>query len=188
MDAATDGFSEAKRVGAGAFGVVFRAEALPALAYCRGPFAIKRAKESSRVHIEATWKEVRLLAKLRHENLLPLLGYSLSTPPCLVYPLCCGGNFEDRLRVTDGRSWERLRRLSFQEQPPALTWKERLRVINGASSAVLYLHSLNAAHRDIKPSNILLGEALVPLLGDTGLAKATQSDQSRGSTTRGGTP
>lgn len=59
------------------------------------------------------------------------------------------------------------------------------------------LHSLLSAyravpqHRDIKPSNILLNEALVAQLGDTGLAKVQRSSSgasTRGTTTHGGTP
>ena len=189
LAAATDAFAEAKQVGEGAFGIVFRADVLPSLAYRPGPYAIKRTRESSPAEMEATWKEVRLLASLQHEHLLPLLGYSLSAmrAPCLVYPLCRGGNFEDRLRPTDERSWGRLRRLGFLAPPPPLLWQERLAVLVGALKAVLHLHAHKAAHRDIKPSNVLLSESLVPFLGDTGLAKVTHSDDSRrGASTAGG--
>ena len=62
-----------------------------------------------------------------HEHLLPLLGYCVDlVAPCLVYPLCAGGNFEDRL-ISSVAGRQRLNLLGIAPQP--LTWRQRLGVV-----------------------------------------------------------
>ena len=109
-------------------------------------------------------RRIRLLVKFRHPHLLPLLGYFLMSrpdnssmslaaatagppPPCLVYPLMLGGNFEDRLHPTDAKSWERLQRLGFGTPPARLSWSRRLRILCDTTSAVLHLHAHSAVVR-----------------------------------------
>jgi len=42
--------------------------------------------------------ELRTLAMYRHDNILPLYGYSLDGPdPCLIYQYMANGSLEDRL-------------------------------------------------------------------------------------------
>ena len=130
-------------------------------------------------------REVQLLGLVRHEALLPLLGFCLDQRGmCLVYPLCVGGNLEDRLLLT-AEGQQRLARLGHAVTPAPLTWLQRLRIMQQAIGALLYLHTPTAGkgvelHNDVKPSNILLDEQLNAKLGDVGLGLVVDgSEQGR---------
>ena len=132
-------------------------------------------------------QELQVLGGCRHENLLPLLGFSAERSPgctggggvCLVSPMMRGGSLGDRLfPFADGAS-ERLVLLGVPPQPAPLTWTVRLRIGAQIASALVYLHSVSAAthkpqvfHRDVKPANVLLDADLQVRLGDVGLARA----------------
>lgn len=181
---ATDDFSERAELGRGGFGVVFGTHSrLPGLQR-EGRCAVKRLHASTAETRKGLHKEVTLLGKCRHENLLPLLGVCLDRRAlCLVYPLLTGGNLDDRLH----RSAEALQRLALLqprprgELPPApstvgpLGWRERLRIVRDAMRALVYLHTPSRGkgvvlHRDVKPTNILLDEQLNAKLADVELA------------------
>jgi len=88
-------------------------------------------------------KEVALLGRCTpHASLLPLLGYCLesSRQPCLVYPLCAGGTFEDRLLLT-GAGFDRLAALGWAEPPAPLPMLQRLTILRDAARALVHLHA-----------------------------------------------
>jgi len=88
-------------------------------------------------------KEVALLGRCTpHASLLPLLGYCLesSRQPCLVYPLCAGGTFEDRLLLTSA-GFDRLAALGWPELPLPLTILQRLTILRDAARALVHLHA-----------------------------------------------
>jgi serine/threonine protein kinase len=177
---ATDGFSDALRIGGGGFGSVYKAALLTGGA---GPVgtayaAVKKLDPSSMQGQSEFLQEVQVLGGCRHENLLPLIGFSADqgmhhehAGVCLVMPLMKGGSLQDRLFLdTSARS--RLSRLSDMagvaggapaDVHEALTGIERLSVLFGAVKGLEYLHTPDPAifkpvimHRDIKPSNIVL--------------------------------
>lgn len=84
LSVATGGFNPKHCVGAGGFGHVFRAE-LPKLASHTGLCAIKRLPIGSSE--EAASKEIEMISKCCHPNVLPLLGYCLRPTTCFVYPM-----------------------------------------------------------------------------------------------------
>jgi serine/threonine protein kinase len=120
-------------------------------------------------------QEVQVLGGCRHENLLPLIGFSADqgihrehAGVCLVMPLMKGGSLEDRLFL-DTSARRRLGRLSdMASVAPVgihepLTGIQRLSVLFGAVKGLEYLHTPDPVifkpvimHRDIKPSNIVL--------------------------------
>jgi serine/threonine protein kinase len=66
-----------------------------------------------------------------------------------------------------------------------LDWGKRLKIINGVSRGLQYLHEesqLKIVHRDLKPSNVLLDFDYNPKISDFGLAKLFDVDQSQGVT------
>ena len=106
---------------------------------------MKRLHDTKPETVRGLRKEVHLLGKCRHPNLLPLLGCCLDTRAlCLVYPLLTGGSLEDRLR----RSPESLRRIAllqpvgqrFTPEVRPLGLRERLRIVRDAARALSYLH------------------------------------------------
>ena len=72
----------------------------------------------------------------------------------------------------------------FSAPPQLLTWRQKVRAVQQAVDALVYLHTPDERkgctwHRDFKPANILLDEHLTAYLGDTGFAKATQRSSDR---------
>ena len=68
------------------------------------------------------------------------------------------------------------------DSPSPLPWREHVRILCDAVSALCYLHALDppVLHRDVKPSNILLERDGKARLADPGLAKAaTESPQTQ---------
>ncbi|EOD20710.1 hypothetical protein EMIHUDRAFT_241925, partial [Emiliania huxleyi CCMP1516] len=176
--AATDGFAEARKVGEGGFGRVYRADALPSLPRVACGFAVKTALVGVGAQgLAELQSEVRTLSAACHPSLLPLLGVCLApSRACLVYPLCRGGSLEDRLYRSPA-ALQRLRMLGFETAPPPLSSAARLRVLRDAARALHYLHTLSPMilHRDVSAGNILLDERGNGYLADVGLARAAEA-------------
>lgn len=208
---ATLHFDETTKLGSGSSGEVFGARIGQLRSLPReGRFAVKRLRHSARPATTASLhREIQLLGKCRHENLLPLVGYCIDQRAmCLVYPLCIGGNLDDRI----SRSPSALRRLDRLSAPRSaspghrdaaqqhhewapLSFLERLRIIRDATRALIYLHEASPGggkgvvlHRDVKPTNILLDAHLNAKLADVDLAtEATAIDAGNSHvSTRGG--
>jgi serine/threonine protein kinase len=67
-----------------------------------------------------------------------------------------------------------LEKYLYDQDKPTLRWEQRLRIIKGIASGLLYLHEeweKVVLHRDIKPSNVLLDDDMNGRLGDFGLAR-----------------
>ncbi|XP_066334299.1 receptor-like protein kinase At3g21340 [Miscanthus floridulus] len=131
------------------------------------PVAVKMRSQDSSQGDKEFWAEVKHLAMLCHENLVPLLGYCKDGEHLgLVYEYMAGGNVEQRLRGTTG-----------QEAP--LTWSQRLKIALDSARGLHYLHSALRTpliHRDVKAGNILLTEKLEAKISDLGLARAISSE------------
>lgn len=153
LKAATDNWNEANLLGRGGFGQVFQG------VWKHLPVAVKRLKENEGENKELI-REM-CLNQYRHDNILPLYGYSYGGPEmCLVYQLMPGGTLEQRLR---GRT-----------QHPPLSWPQRYRIAHGVARGLQFLHTMAGTpliHGDIKPANILLDQCLMPKIGDFGLAR-----------------
>ncbi|CAK1541086.1 unnamed protein product [Leptosia nina] len=153
LKAATNNWNEANLLGRGGFGQVFKGE------WKLLPVAVKRLKDNDDNNRELI-REM-CLNHYRHDNILPLYGYSLGGPEaCLVYQLMAGGSLEQRLR---GKT---------QHRP--LTWGQRYRIAHGVARGLQYLHTMADTpmiHGDIKPANILLDQCSMPKIGDFGLAR-----------------
>ncbi|RLM74420.1 hypothetical protein C2845_PM15G23120 [Panicum miliaceum] len=168
MKAATKDFHENNIIGRGGFGVVYEG-----ILSDGQKVAVKRLIiRSSRTDDEdekAFDREVELMSKLRHGNLVQLLAY------------CKDGS--ERLLVYE---YMRNRSLNFYihgknpQLRATLNWEQRLEIILGIADGIAYLHKgLNKGviHRDIKPSNILLDDDWRPKIADFGTAKTFIEDQ-----------
>ncbi|KAK9109632.1 hypothetical protein Sjap_017692 [Stephania japonica] len=91
--------------------------------------------------------ELNLLSAIRHENLVPLLGYCCENDQqILVYPFTSNGSLQDRLY---GEASKR----------KVLDWPTRISIALG----LFYLHTFvgrGVIHRDVKSSNILLDHSM----------------------------
>ena len=166
-------------LGRGAFGEVFKGLALPPkdtepggsvaairLAVKRMNTAVMRldhAEDSRASFITSFRREIHVLSRLRHPNIVKLIGFSepcleRQEPPCLVYELLALGSLSSQLK-DDVRA-------------ALLPWQTRIDILLQISTAINYLHCHNpgfpAYHRDIKADNIALSADYTSKLIDCG--------------------
>ncbi|KAK4606572.1 hypothetical protein RGQ29_000700 [Quercus rubra] len=153
---ATNGFSDKELLGAGGFGKVYRG-ILPS---SNVQIAVKRVSHNSKQGMKEFVAEIISMGRLRHRNLVQLLGYCRRRGELLlVYDYMSNGSLDKFL---------------YSNEKPSLSWFQRFRIIKGVASGLLYLHEeweQVVLHRDVKASNVLLDAELNGRLGDFGLAK-----------------
>lgn len=163
LTGATGNWDKKNILGRGGFGIVFRG------IWKNTQVAIKRIEPRDKsstadykTELKQSLNELKFLNACRHDNILPLYGYSLSgEKPCLVYQLMLGGTLEQRL-YSDA----------------SLSWQHKLMIAQGTARGLQFLHTFKdkpLIHGDIKPANILLDVCLMPKIGDFGLARESPS-------------
>lgn len=172
IERATDGFSERKMLGSGAYGTIYAAKL-----HSFGRVAIKKLKYLGPNGVEHVMNEIKLTSSVRHPNLVRLLG-------------CCVENDEQILVyefMPNGTLFQHLHRV----QGSGLSWEIRLNIATETAHAIAHLHSaMNPPiyHRDIKSSNILLDLKYNSKVADFGLSRFGRADDSHISTVPQGTP
>ncbi|XP_047049065.1 L-type lectin-domain containing receptor kinase IX.1-like [Lolium rigidum] len=155
LSAATDNFSDNMALGRGGFGSVYQGF----LSDMNREVAVKRVSETSRQGWKEFVAEVSIISRLRHRNLVQLIGWCHGGDELLlVYELMHNASLDTHLYKPDG----------------VLAWPVRYEIVLGVGSALLYLHQdteQRVVHRDIKPSNIMLDSSFTAKLGDFGLAR-----------------
>ncbi|KAM6574542.1 hypothetical protein CsatA_022869 [Cannabis sativa] len=153
---ATKGFIDKELLGKGGFGSVYKGM----LPNTSTEIAVKKVSNKSRQGMKEFSSEISSMSRLRHRNLVPLLGYCQHKGELLlVYDYMPNGSLDKYL---------------FDHPKKTLNWNQRFRVIKGVASGLLYLHEeweQVVVHRDIKASNVLLDSELNGRLGDFGLAR-----------------
>ncbi|KAE8676586.1 Nodulation receptor kinase [Hibiscus syriacus] len=144
-------------IGEGGFGSVYRGT-LPD----GQEVAVKVRSATSSQGTREFENELNLLSAIRHENLVPLLGYCWENDQqILVYPFMSNGSLQDRLY---GEAAKR----------KILDWPTRLSIALGAARGLMYLHTYggrSVIHRDVKSSNILLDNSMCAKVADFGFSK-----------------
>eukprot|EP00271_Cylindrocystis_brebissonii_P013458 TRINITY_DN332_c0_g1_i12.p1 TRINITY_DN332_c0_g1~~TRINITY_DN332_c0_g1_i12.p1 ORF type:complete len:349 (+),score=56.95 TRINITY_DN332_c0_g1_i12:311-1357(+) len=133
------------------------------------PVAVKRLNPDSFQGQNEWLAEILVLGRLRHPNLVRLVGYCADQGEgLLVYEFLAKGSLDYHLFRKDMNNTEQ----------PALSWVLRLKIALDSAQGLAFLHKNNVIHRDFKPPNILLDENYCAKLTDFGLAKQADYDQS----------
>ncbi|XP_074559927.1 LOW QUALITY PROTEIN: L-type lectin-domain containing receptor kinase SIT2-like [Curcuma longa] len=153
---ATNGFRDRELLGVGGFGRVYKG-LLPS---SKSEVAVKKVSHESRQGVREFIAEIVSLGRLRHRNLVQLLGYCRRRGELmLVYDYMPNGSLD---------------KLLHGQAQACLDWATRFRIIRGVAAGLLYLHEdweQVVVHRDIKASNVLLDDEMNGRLGDFGLAR-----------------
>ncbi|XP_031396106.1 probable serine/threonine-protein kinase PBL9 isoform X2 [Punica granatum] len=173
---ATKNFSPDCLLGSGAYGNVYRGTFNG-----EGTLAVKKPHPDSYQSIEEFRNEVRLLSRVKHRNLVSLVGFceepGARGAKILVYEFVPNGSLLEYIMGRRGR---------------VLTWRQRVNLAIGAAKGIAHLHEgvkPSIIHRDIKPSNILIGDGFEAKVSDFGLVRSGPvEDQSHVSSQIKGTP
>ena len=153
---ATEGFKNKHLLGVGGFGRVYKG----VLRKSKSEVAVKRVSHESRQGMREFIAEVISMGRLRHKNIVQLLGYCRRKGELLL--------------VYDYMPNASLDKYLHDDTMQTLDWAQRFRIIQGVASGLLYLHEdweQVVIHRDIKASNVLLDSEMNGRLGDFGLAR-----------------
>jgi len=164
------------RIGGGGFGEVYKAK------YKTEMVAVKTLQKIEDEEVEDViaefMLEIKLMSRLRHQNIVSFLGASLQAP-----------NFAILLEYMQGgslyRAIHRRRRQSLGPFPLIKT----AYIAFGIARGMAYLHGLNPIiiHRDLKSPNVLLGNNVLEVkVTDFGLSRPLI--ESRCNTSPNGTP
>jgi serine/threonine protein kinase len=115
-------------------------------------------------------REVRVLAQLRHPNILSIFSaFHVNASVYGVLEYADGGDLSQRLR---DRAWSPV---------------EAARLVATLARTMDYAHSCGILHRDLKPSNILFDQGGTPKITDFGLAKLIGEQEDDAASTAEGT-
>nr|GLL28749.1 protein STRUBBELIG-RECEPTOR FAMILY 8-like [Ipomoea trifida] len=173
LQTATNSFCQESLVGEGSIGRVYRAD-FPngkILAIKKIDSAVLSLQEEEDNFLEVVTK----MSKLRHTNIVPLVGYCVEHGQrLLVFEYVKNGSLHDMLHFAD-------------EGNKMLTWNARVKVALGTARALEYLHEVclpSIVHRNFKSANILLDDGLNPQLSDCGLAALTPNMENQVTSTQ----
>jgi len=155
-------------IGSGAFGTVYEAKVKK-----YGKVAVKLVnigtQKDSFSQFESFKREVDVLARVKHNNVVTLHGACMRPPNVFIVMEKMEMSLRDKL-----------------DEVGRLSYKEILKLANEIASALAYLHP-SIVHRDLKPQNILIDAGGSAKVADFGIAKFKQSTYMQ--TTKGnGTP
>ncbi|CAD7933638.1 unnamed protein product [Amoebophrya sp. A25] len=174
-------FRIVQELGRGSFGTVYKAKwksSTEGLTGSEPQFLVLKRIDfkpwHQEKHRQAAKKEVQMLAKVRHPNVIRYFGsftYKTSFFICMEY--ASKGDMHQFIQ-------KRQRRQAYLAEE--LLWRFAEQLV----SAIAHLHSHSIIHRDLKPLNVFLAENDTVKVGDLGVSKlAEEFDQNH---TRVGTP
>ncbi|RYQ84782.1 hypothetical protein Ahy_B10g104261 isoform A [Arachis hypogaea] len=162
-------------IGSGGFGDVYKAQLKDG-----SLVAIKKLIHVSGQGDREFTAEMETIGKIKHRNLVPLLGYcKVGEERLLVYDYMKYGSLEDVLH-------------DQKKAGIKLNWAVRRKIAIGAARGLAFLHHNcipHIIHRDMKSSNVLLDENLEARVSDFGMARLMSAmDTHLSVSTLAGTP
>ncbi|WZZ03860.1 hypothetical protein YC2023_089781 [Brassica napus] len=171
LQAATNNFNEAKKLGEGGFGSVFKGELSDGTI-----IAVKQLSAKSCQGNREFVNEIGMISGLNHPNLVKLYG-------------CCVEK-NQLLLVYEYMENNSLALALNGESAPNLDWAARQRICVGIARGLEFLHEgsmIRMVHRDIKTTNVLLDADLNAKISDFGLARLHEEEHTHISTKIAGT-
>ncbi|KAI3704321.1 hypothetical protein L1987_74538 [Smallanthus sonchifolius] len=154
---ATNGFDNNSLIGSGGFGDVYRAQLKD-----NTVVAIKKLIHVSGQGDREFTAEMETIGKVKHRNLVPLLGYcKVGDERLLVYEYMKFGSLDDVLH-------------DRKKTGIKLNWAMRRKIAVGSARGLAFLHhscTPHIIHRDMKSSNVLIDENLEARVSDFGMAR-----------------
>lgn len=160
------------KIGEGRFSAVFRAKTQLESSHPKGAqevFAAKLLRSDCNQKYLAN--EINLMVKVKHENILDLLGIAVGKCSsdsfsyiCLIYQYMENGSLLECL--SSG--------LTASREKAFISWKDRVKIATKVARGISHLHSFHEGpivHRDIKTANILISHDLEPKIGDFTLVR-----------------
>ncbi|KAF8107798.1 hypothetical protein N665_0116s0005 [Sinapis alba] len=166
LQEATNNFDEAKKLGEGGFGSVFKGEMSDGTI-----IAVKQLSAKSCQGNREFVNEIGMISGLNHPNLVKLYG-------------CCVEK-NQLLLVYEYMENNSLALALYGKSAPKLDWAARQRICVGISRGLQFLHEgsmIRMVHRDIKTSNVLLDAELNAKISDFGLARLHEEEDTQVST------
>jgi serine/threonine protein kinase len=138
-------FVKGRILGHGAFGAVYSVQLLSN----GGTYAMKKmllnphdSEERKAAIIKAVEREIQILEKLRHPNIIRYVGYLYDADSMCLF-----------MEMLDGSLWGVIQQK--QQKRARFKLSEILRFLSDISTGLDYLHSNNVAHRDLKVRNFV---------------------------------
>ncbi|KAJ4965329.1 hypothetical protein NE237_017178 [Protea cynaroides] len=122
--------------------------------------AVRRIGESGIEKFKDFENQVKIIAKLRHPNLVRIRGfYWGADEKLIIYDYVSNGSLANACYRKSGSS------------PYQLPWEARVKIARGVARGLAFLHDKKHVHSNLKPSNILLDADMEPRVGDLGLGR-----------------
>jgi len=176
----TDGFSEERKLGQGAFGVVYKG-----VTRNGDDVAVKLLLPNSSLDYGQLKNEFYNLRKINHQNIVQILGYCFETEQNPFIMPDGSKVFVNEIRGALCLEYMHngsLQRLLLSDEFPRLEWHTRFRIIKGTYEGLKYIHEQLEEpmyHLDLKSDNILLDKDMVPKIADFGLSRIFGEEPTR---------
>uniref|UniRef100_A0A0D3BIW5 non-specific serine/threonine protein kinase n=1 Tax=Brassica oleracea var. oleracea TaxID=109376 RepID=A0A0D3BIW5_BRAOL len=171
LQAATNNFDQANKLGEGGFGSVFKGELSDGTI-----IAVKQLSSKSCQGNREFVNEIGMISGLNHPNLVKLYG-------------CCVEK-NQLLLVYEYMENNSLALVLSGKSSMKLDWKARQKICVGIARGLEFLHEgsmIRMVHRDIKTPNVLLDAELNAKISDFGLARIHEEEHTHISTKVAGT-
>ncbi|KAL3525657.1 hypothetical protein ACH5RR_014029 [Cinchona calisaya] len=129
--------------------------------------AVRRIGESGVERFRDFENQIKVIAKLVHPNLVKIRGfYWGADEKLIIYDFVPNGSLANARYRKAGSS------------PCHVPWEMRLKIAKGVARGLCYIHDKKHVHANLKPNNILLGVDMEPKIGDFGLERIVNGENS----------
>ena len=119
------------------------------------------------------FKEVRVMSRLQHENVVRLLGVCRDDPICMIVEYMENGDLNQFLKghvLEDDRDV-----MIYANTKQPISYGELIYIASQVAAGMKYFAAMNFVHRDLAARNCLVGEGLTVKLADFGMSRLLYS-------------